>query len=86
MNMPIYEYKCQSCGQVVELLQRIGEPGPDSCPSCGGAMKRLLSQTSFILNGSGWYVTDYGYKKDLKEKSGSKPKKETTKSSSSATK
>jgi putative FmdB family regulatory protein len=56
--MPIYEYNCDKCG-VFEVTQRITEKPLDVCPTCGGSVKRLISHTSFVLKGSGWYVTDY---------------------------
>ncbi|MDK2921598.1 MAG: hypothetical protein PWR24_1155 [Desulfonauticus sp.] len=57
--MPIYEYQCQQCGQVFEEWQSNYEEKELSCPVCNGVSKRLISNTSFILKGSGWYVTDY---------------------------
>jgi putative FmdB family regulatory protein len=59
--MPIYEYKCQKCG-VVEVMQRITEEPLRRCPHCKGKVERLLSRSSFILKGSGWYATDYARK------------------------
>ena len=59
--MPIYEYGCKNCGHEWEDMQRITDDPLTDCPSCGEPQaKRLISQTSFILKGSGWYVTDYG--------------------------
>jgi putative FmdB family regulatory protein len=58
--MPIYEYKCDSCGKVEELLMKISDPDPVGCSACGGPVNKLISQSSFALKGSGWYVTDYG--------------------------
>ncbi len=79
--MPIYEYECQSCGNIVEHWQKITDPPLETCESCGGKMKKLISQSTFHLKGSGWYVTDYA------GKSGSeKPKKSNKKSSSSKSK
>ena len=60
--MPIYEYECTSCGHVFEEWQKSYEDNDVSCPLCGSPSKRLISNTAFILKGSGWYVTDYGYK------------------------
>lgn len=61
--MPIYEYRCQSCGTVFENLQRLSDPDPEQCPSCGqNPITRMLSAPSFRLAGSGWYETDF--KKD----------------------
>jgi putative FmdB family regulatory protein len=56
--MPIYEYNCEKCG-VFEVTQRISEKPLDVCPTCGEPVRRLISHTSFVLKGSGWYVTDY---------------------------
>jgi putative FmdB family regulatory protein len=57
--MPIYEYQCDSCGRQFEVMQRMTEPLLNTCEKCGGHVRRLISQTSFVLKGSGWYVTDY---------------------------
>ncbi|HKV54254.1 MAG TPA: zinc ribbon domain-containing protein, partial [Candidatus Binataceae bacterium] len=56
--MPIYEYNCKKCG-VFEATQRITESPLGKCPTCGGKVSRLISHTSFVLKGSGWYATDY---------------------------
>jgi putative FmdB family regulatory protein len=67
--VPIYEYECGKCG-VFEQSQRISEPALTKCPTCRRKVRRLISNTSFQLKGSGWYVTDYarnGGKKDGKE-------------------
>ena len=59
--MPIYEYRCESCGHVFEDMVLSGHKEPDTCPKCGAAkVDRLISNTSFQLKGSGWYVTEYG--------------------------
>jgi putative FmdB family regulatory protein len=57
--MPIYEYQCDNCGRRFEVMQRMTEPLLASCEQCGGHVRRLISQTSFVLKGGGWYVTDY---------------------------
>ncbi|BAT71966.1 conserved hypothetical protein [Thermosulfidibacter takaii ABI70S6] len=77
--MPIYEYKCTACGHRFEKLQSITEEPVKTCPQCGGAVKKLISNTSFILKGTGWYVTDYARKNG-----GSSEKTEGTTSSSSS--
>jgi putative FmdB family regulatory protein len=59
--MPVYEYQCQQCG-VFEATQKITERPLQRCPSCKGKVKRLISNTSFQLKGSGWYLTDYARK------------------------
>src|SRR5216684_8633440 len=60
--MPIYEYKCPKCG-VFEENQRITEPGLKRCPTCKSKVERLISATSFVLKGGGWYATDYARSK-----------------------
>jgi putative FmdB family regulatory protein len=57
--MPIYEYRCEQCGDF-EQNQRISDPPLSRCPKCRRKVRRLISNTSFQLKGSGWYVTDYG--------------------------
>lgn len=63
--MPIYEYQCEKCARVFEEWQSGFDEVDQECPECGAAGKRLISNTSFILKGSGWYVTEYGGKKDV---------------------
>jgi len=65
--MPIYEYDCQKCG-TFEVTQGITEKALGKCPTCKGKVKKLISNTSFQLKGTGWYVTDYA----RKDKSASK--------------
>ena len=58
--MPIYEYKCKKCEAVFEVLLKSTEPEPGKCEECGSRrIGRVMSQTSFVLKGSGWYKTDY---------------------------
>ncbi|MBF0555765.1 MAG: zinc ribbon domain-containing protein [Nitrospirae bacterium] len=57
--MPIYEYKCNQCDADMEVVQKITDAPLKECPNCGGQLRKLISSTSFILKGSGWYVTDY---------------------------
>jgi len=57
--MPIYEYQCAACGQVVEAWQKFSDAPLDTCPACGGALTKLISNCAFHLKGSGWYVSDY---------------------------
>jgi len=56
--MPIYEYRCEKCGDF-ETTQRITDDPLQKCPTCKRKVKRLISNTSFQLKGSGWYITDY---------------------------
>jgi len=61
--MPTYEYQCLTCTEEFEVEQRITDPARAQCPSCGSwDTRRLISHSSFVLKGSGWYVTDYGRK------------------------
>ena len=57
--MPIYEYCCEDCGHIFEEWQSGYEEKQFPCPICTGESKRIVSHTSFVLKGSGWYVTDY---------------------------
>lgn len=57
--MPIYEYECSECGNVFEAFQKITDDPLEKCTECNGRVTRLISQCSFQLKGSGWYVTDY---------------------------
>jgi putative FmdB family regulatory protein len=69
--MPIYEYECQKCG-TFEATQRITENPLSKCPTCKGKVKKLISNTSFQLKGTGWYITDYARKgKDASKENGS---------------
>jgi putative FmdB family regulatory protein len=80
--MPIYEYQCQKCG-TFEMTQRITEKALTKCPTCKGKVKKLISNTSFQLKGTGWYVTDYARKgKNGESKDGSKSDNSKSESSS----
>lgn len=59
--MPIYAYRCDSCGFAKDVLQKISDAPLTDCPSCGtgGAFKKQLTAAGFQLKGSGWYVTDF---------------------------
>ncbi|MDH4028620.1 MAG: zinc ribbon domain-containing protein [Nitrospirota bacterium] len=57
--MPVYEYKCGKCGEQFEVMQKITDSPLTVCDSCGGELKKLITNTSFVLKGGGWYVTDY---------------------------
>ena len=59
--MPIYEYHCGGCGKI-EVTQKITEKPLSNCPTCGKKVKKLISNTSFQLKGTGWYLTDYARK------------------------
>ncbi len=73
--MPIYEYECKSCGKRFEVWQKITDEPLKTCKECGGELMKLISESGFILKGTGWYVTDYARKeKEKKEKSEKKEK------------
>jgi len=58
--MPIYAYKCDSCGFAKDVLQKMSEDALTECPSCGKAeFKKQVTAAGFQLKGSGWYVTDF---------------------------
>jgi putative FmdB family regulatory protein len=58
--MPIYEYRCGSCGLEKEFLQKVSDAPISTCPSCGqSSMTKLISAAGFQLKGSGWYATDF---------------------------
>lgn len=58
--MPIYEYRCESCGHQLDALQKVSEAALTECPACGQVqLRRLVSAPRFRLKGSGWYETDF---------------------------
>lgn len=61
----IKEYRCEDCGNVVEVWERFDKV-PEKCQLCGGCVDKIISKSSFHLKGSGWYQTDY---KNNKQKS-----------------
>lgn len=70
--MPIYEYKCLSCGAHIEKIQKTTDEPLKICESCGGDLAKQWSLSGFQFKGEGWYVTDYAGKKNggaSKEKS-----------------
>lgn len=59
--MPLFEYRCDACHHLEEVLQKHGEPPPEACPACQavGVMQKAISLTSFHLKGGGWYKDLY---------------------------
>ena len=58
--MPIYAYKCGSCGHAKDVLQKMSDPLLTMCPACGAAtFTKQVTAAGFQLKGSGWYVTDF---------------------------
>ncbi|HEU4384246.1 MAG TPA: zinc ribbon domain-containing protein [Anaeromyxobacteraceae bacterium] len=59
--MPIYEYLCEHCGRITEVMQKVNDRPPSSCPECGSKrLAKLVSRTAFQLKGGGWYADLYG--------------------------
>lgn len=69
--MPIYEYGCDTCEARIEVMQKFSDPPLERCESCGGHLRKLVSNTSFVLKGSGWYAD--GYSSAGAASSGAKP-------------
>lgn len=57
--MPVYEYECQSCQEITEIWQNLADKPVDTCPSCKGPLKKIISMSSFRLKGGGWYADGY---------------------------
>jgi len=67
-KLPLYEYRCDECGQVFDVLQKINSDPVKECIHCGGNVEKLISASSFQFKGSGWYVTDYKKTTEDKDK------------------
>ena len=74
--MPIYEYACSKCGKLNEVLQKVNDPMPERCAGCGakGTLRKLVSRSSFVLRGGGWYSDLYSSVKKDKAKDGKESK------------
>lgn len=59
MRLPLYEYKCEKCGNQFEKIENHSAPTTQKCPRCGGKAQRMISAAGIQFKGSGWYVTDY---------------------------
>lgn len=57
--MPLYEYRCDGCGEVFEVIQKFADKPLQTHEKCGGRVQRLLSVPALQFKGSGWYITDY---------------------------
>ncbi|SEK82172.1 putative regulatory protein, FmdB family [Stigmatella aurantiaca] len=85
--MPIYEYACQSCGKIIDVLQKISDPAPAACAECGAenTLTKVVSRSSFVLKGGGWYSDLYSStKKDGSASSSSGGSASSSPSTSSA--
>jgi putative FmdB family regulatory protein len=58
--MPLYEYKCEKCGEKFEVMQKFADEPVTTHEQCGGKVERLISAPSLQFKGSGFYITDYG--------------------------
>ena len=83
--MPIYAYKCESCGHAKDFLQKMSDPPLTDCPACGKpAVVKQVTAAGFQLKGSGWYVTDFRDKGKTKA-GGSESTDTTTKTETAST-
>lgn len=58
--MPIYAYRCESCGHAMDVLRKVSDPALTTCPACGAeTLRKQVTAAGFQLKGSGWYVTDF---------------------------
>src|SRR5271165_3841720 len=90
--MPIYEYKCSSCGKKFEKIEKFSDSPLETHEECGGPVERLISAPTFQFKGTGWYVTDYANKSngggavkngsESKQESSSEAKSDSSSSSS----
>jgi len=58
-EMPIYEYQCEACQDVIETQQSLSDKPLTTCPVCSGTLKKIISMSSFQLKGGGWYSDGY---------------------------
>lgn len=81
--MPIYEYACKSCEKTIDVLQKVSDPTPETCSACGAqsSLSKVVSRSSFVLKGGGWYSDLYSSTK----KDGSASSASSSPSSSTST-
>ena|SRR4030067_1059935 len=84
--MPIYEYACEKCNKHFEVMQKITDKSLTTCSDCKGHLKKMISNTSFVLKGTGWYATDYASNKGCAPKTTApqKPKDSTDQTTATA--
>lgn len=75
--MPLYEYKCERCQGVFEVIQKFSDSPLEVHEGCGGKVERLLSSPALQFKGSGWYITDYAKSGGGKSNGSSKSTSET---------
>ncbi len=81
--MPLYEYQCEKCGELFELIQRFSDEPLTTHAKCGGPVHRLISTSALQFKGSGWYVTDYAKGSKTSSGNGSPASGESSKESGS---
>lgn len=81
--MPIYEYACKTCEKTIDVLQKVSDPTPETCSACGAqnSLSKVVSRSSFVLKGGGWYSDLYS---STKKDGSSSSSSSSTSSSSSA--
>ena len=88
--MPLYEYECNDNGHRFERIQKFSDPPIAVCPTCGSAVRKLLSSPAIQFKGSGWYITDYAKKgggaKESTESKGTKDAADSSKADTAAAK
>lgn len=57
--MPLYEYQCEQCNEIFEVMQKFSDAPLQTHDKCGGAVRRILSVPAIQFKGTGWYITDY---------------------------
>jgi putative FmdB family regulatory protein len=62
--VPLYEYQCKKCKHKFEKIQKFSDRPIKKCPECGSPVEKIQHAPNVQFKGSGWYVTDYGGKKD----------------------
>jgi putative FmdB family regulatory protein len=80
--MPLYEYKCSTCGKVFETIQKFSDAPLEVHDDCGGRLEKLISVSALQFKGSGWYVNDYA--RGSVKSEGSEKKAESEKKSDTA--
>ena len=86
LGMPLYEYKCESCGETFEVIQKFSDDPLKVHAKCGGGpVERLISPSALKFKGSGWYVNDYGGKNGAAEAKPAKDSKDSKKESTGST-
>jgi len=78
--MPLYEYKCGTCGEVLEVMQKFSDEPLRIHEQCGGPLEKLISRSSVQFKGTGWYVTDYAKGNGNKPPSQDSPQESKTES------